>query len=228
MIQSRNNDFSSLQGYDTIIDQETGKKMSVRIATGEVVDAITATVPVGTVWITPEAMELIRERKEKQRAFFEKQDACKPLGSYIFVSTELSNSELKPATLARLVFLSTYVRYETNELYRTQRKLINIDDLPEVMRMSFSSVHRFMKEVCPQYIHILLDVLVTDKLQLRHRFMLFQVIEKGSGVIIVPLCGSGAEPPQITFHLKFFQTISCQHKKSPFHGCPQKGDSVGA
>ena len=141
-------DFDTLQGYEHIVDQKTGTTIAVERATGEVFETITVTLPVGTQWITPEAMELIRERKEKQRAFFEKQDACKPLGSYIFVSTELSNSELKPATLARLVFLSTYVRYETNELYRTQRKLMNIDDLPEVMRMSFSSVHRFMKEVC--------------------------------------------------------------------------------
>ena len=36
--------------------------------------------------------------------------------------------------------------------------------------------------------------------------------------------GIWAESSKVAFHLKFFQTVFCQHKKSPFHGCPQKGD----
>ena len=59
-----------------------------------------------------------------------------------------------------------------------------------------------------------------DLLQFSDLQVVFEVSEEEGGVVIVPLGGSGTEPSQVTFHLEFSQTIFCEHKKSPFHGCP--------
>lgn len=52
----------------------------------------------------------------------------------------------------------------------------------------------------------------------------FQKVQEEGSAVVVAFGGSGTEPSKVAFHLKFFQTIACKHKKSPFHGCPQKGD----
>ena len=71
-----------------------------------------------------------------------------------------------------------------------------------------------------EILQILLDVGRTDLLQVSDLQVLLKVREEERSVIVVALCGSGTEPSQVTFHLEFSQTIFCEHKKSPFHGCP--------
>lgn len=78
--------------------------------------------------------------------------------------------------------------------------------------------------VLNEVLQVLFNVGRSDILQFGDLQLVLKVHEEEGSVVIVPLCGSGTEPSQVTFHLEFSQTISCEHKKSPFHGCPQKGD----
>ena len=60
-----------------------------------------------------------------------------------------------------------------------------------------------------QILDILFDVRRANCLQLCQLFVLFQIVKEQCGVVIVAFCGSWTEPSQVTFHLKFFQTVSC-------------------
>lgn len=140
------------EGYDYIPNPETGETMAVSRATGEVSD--TVPVPVGSLIYTPEDLERINERKLKQKEFLERKRSSEELGKFSFMEAGGGGlSTLKPATIARLAYLSTYLRFGTNCLYRTQRTPMCKDDLPEVMHLSVSTVDRFWKEVSPGYLN---------------------------------------------------------------------------
>ena len=139
------------EGYEYIPNPETGEVLAVRRATGEACD--TVPVPVGSVVYTPEELERMNERKLKQKEFLERKRSSEELGKFGFMEAgggELST--LKPATIARLVYLSTYLRFGTNCLYRTQRTPMSRDDLQDVLRLSASTVDRFWREVSPGYL----------------------------------------------------------------------------
>ena len=141
------------QGYDYFTDGETGETLCVRRATGEVSNSITLTVPEGTYFKTPEQQEADRQRNEglqkklEQDAIRkEKNDNLEALGKYFFaVCTDFS--ELSDATLARLIYLTTFLTLDDGKLFRTQRTPMTEADLPDVMKLSQSTVDRFMKEV---------------------------------------------------------------------------------
>ena len=140
------------QGYDYFTNGETGETLCVRRATGEVSTGIIITVPEGTYFKTPEQQEADRRRKEglqkkleQDAARKEKNTNLKDLGKYFFaVHTDFS--ELSDAALARLIYLTTFLTLDDGQLFRTQRTPMTEADLTEEMKLSQSTVERFMKE----------------------------------------------------------------------------------
>lgn len=141
------------KGYDYIkVDDGTVK--AVNRYTGEIDDAITVTVPRGTTFLTPQQQEELRNRKERERRrFFAK--TAKGVKFY-FVSRGGELKGMSPETVARLIYLISYIRLEENKqkdnLLMWKRRPMKREDLPSVLSVSPATVTKFWSEVYPDYI----------------------------------------------------------------------------
>ncbi len=145
-------DDTLMQGYDYIIDGESGKTLAVQRSTGEIVDTIFLTVPEGTYFKTPEQQKADQRRNEGLRKKLEQDEAKRAknqtlgkLGRFFFVVCD-SFQDLSDATVARLVFLAAHLGYDGGKLKKTQRTPLYRKDLPALLSLSQSSVDRLMKE----------------------------------------------------------------------------------
>lgn len=142
------------QGYNYFTDSETGKICAIQLSTGEVTDAVTVTLPVGTCWMTPEQQEAANRRKEGLQKKLEheerkrlRNDNLKELGKYFFAACE-DFTGLSDATVARLIFLATFLPVgKEGILCKTERTPMTVKDLPEYMMLSAKTVRAFLKEV---------------------------------------------------------------------------------
>lgn len=140
------------EGYDYGIYPDSGRPFAVSRATGEVTDAITTTVPVGTVFCTPEQQKAIHDRKVQQREFLDRKAILDSFGRFSFLHTAQGFEDVSPETAARLVYLSTFLKWEDGALLVTQRSKMSRDRLQEVLGLSRQTVSRFLDEVSPNYI----------------------------------------------------------------------------
>ena len=135
----------------------------VNLSTGEYRPNVTLNVMEGSQVLSPE--EIGRRRKfwekelERRKAAEEERDnrhrrflwrSRNP--HFIFVSTELGSNGLSSATLTRLLYLGTYLRYESERLWRTERTPLKRSDLPKVMQLSPALISGFWKEVSSKYV----------------------------------------------------------------------------
>ena len=140
-----------MQGYQILEETETGIT-AMNENTGEVETLIPTYIPDGSRIITPEeAIKIYKNReaqKEKELKKYLKNKSEKPLGDYFFAlaDNEADYFTLKPATLARLIYLSTYIGYNSDYLK------IDKEDLQEVMNLDKSTFYRFTKEVGGNYL----------------------------------------------------------------------------
>ncbi len=126
----------------------------MRRSTGEVVDATTAIVPVGSTIFTPEDKERHQRWKERWKERRENAEiVSKELGKFAFVSANQQFEGLSPETTARLIYLSTFLKYNSDGLFRSQRTALTRAHLPELTGLSARTVSRFLDEVCPRYMY---------------------------------------------------------------------------
>lgn len=147
-----------LKGYELVAD-DNGNRAFVDIGTGEVIPAISQYVPAGSITYTPQSQELYRKRKEEAKA---KEDAImrkqysrkinKELGSYYFAEAKDLRGELSPQSITRLIFLATFLRYDSNVLYATERTHLKKSQLPNILHLSEKTFYRFWTEVANKYI----------------------------------------------------------------------------
>ena len=130
---------------------EDGSTYAVNLKTGEVTDAVYALMPPGSAIITPEDFAANNERMRQQREFFLQKQVMGQLGKFCFLVINSSLNRLPPATAARLIYLSSYLRYGMDCLYITQRTPMKVSDLKKVMGLSNATIRRFLEEVCPSY-----------------------------------------------------------------------------
>ena len=138
--------------YTLWLDEETGSWRGIRKSTQEEIDIDVTISPAGSRVITPADIEAANERKAQKRKFLMQKERLDKLGRFYFLAIENGFSEINAATAARLVYLSTFLRYGTNSLYLTKRTQMKKEDLPEVMGMSPTTAFRFFKEVNPTYL----------------------------------------------------------------------------
>lgn len=138
--------------YRIWVDEETGAWRGIRLSTNEEIDLNVFIGPEGSKIKTPSDIEADRALKEQRHNFLERKEKLTRLGKFCFLAIENGFSEISAATAARLVYLSTFLRYGTNNLYRTKRTRMKKKDLPEVMGMSATTAFRFFKEVNPTYL----------------------------------------------------------------------------
>lgn len=123
--------------------------------TGEVEEVAIIVAPVGSRVITPTQQIIIDKRKKKQEKDYlrsKRHGEKKP--QFTGVSTVADFSDLSPANITRLIYLSTYLKYHNSELRSSERRKITKDMLPEILGVGERTVQRFLREVSPSYVQI--------------------------------------------------------------------------
>ncbi len=140
-----------MTGYDYFKD-DAGRNYAVSIATGEVTDAITITLPAGSTVRTPEQQKAYKEYQEKQRKKkYYRRKIMDELGYFYFVLCENQLGRLSVATAARLIYLCSFLDYE-NHFVLSQRRQMRKSDLPSVLGLSTGATFNFWREVNPIYV----------------------------------------------------------------------------
>lgn len=102
--------------------------------------------PKGALVIT----EYDRERRQKQKEtteFNEKvKHNSKKHGGFTFLRIENALTEINPATVGRLAYLSTYMEYGNQLLMRSKNRPMLKNDLPEVLLISRDTANKFYNE----------------------------------------------------------------------------------
>lgn len=140
------------ENYHDLSDPETGKMYRVYEDTGEVAEMIDVTVPAGSIIYTPKQIEAYKKRKAEESRRALKKIANNPLGKFYFVPTHEQFTGVSPLSVTRLIYLSTFIRFESNQLMLTERTPMQRKDLAGVLGVSKATISRFMDEVCPTYI----------------------------------------------------------------------------
>lgn len=137
---------------------EDGRIVAINTRTGEIHRAVNLLTPEGSHVLTPEDQQRNRERKKRQAESQKRRDTSRELGNFYFVKSEQEFPDLSPQTLARLIYLETYIGYadqtdkSRNKLIKTQKTQMRREDLPEVLKVSRSLADEFWNEVSPKYV----------------------------------------------------------------------------
>ena len=140
--------------YYLWLEEETGAWRGKRLSTNEEIDVNVFIGPEGSRIRTPADIEADEKLREQRRNYLAQRAQLRRLGKFCFLAIENGFSEISAATAARLVYLSTFLKYGTNSLYLTKRTQMKKEDLPKVMGMSATTAFRFTKEVIPQYLQV--------------------------------------------------------------------------
>ncbi len=113
-----------------------------------------AHIPYGSIIYTPEEQERYKAEKEaelqKKAKEAERKLWYKNTPKFCFVSAEKLESEVKPETMARLIYLSTFLDY-SGGLKINNKTPMRFSDLAYVLKIGKSSVYSFWKEVDSKY-----------------------------------------------------------------------------
>lgn len=112
---------------------------------------ITTQIELGSIVYTPEQQAAHKRRQEclRQKRWWRKMIG--ELGYFYFLASDNDLDKLSPATVARLIYLSTYLDYQ-NRFMLSQRRQLHKSDLEDVLQLSKGAVFNFWHEVCPLYI----------------------------------------------------------------------------
>lgn len=119
--------------------------------TGEVIPSVDITIPAGSIIITPQDRQSRKKRMEEEIQRKLRRAYKNELGHFYFAHEDCSQN-IKPQTLTRLLFLATYLGYNNNLLYRTERRLLKKSDLPALLKLKSNTFYNFWGEVSGKYI----------------------------------------------------------------------------
>lgn len=122
---------------------------AVNRSTGEVTDAVERKFPVGSTVITPERKKAYNQYTAKNET---KRVINSVLGHFFFIPRDEDFADLLPQTVTRLIYLNTFIDYDTNRLMLSQRTPMRRADLVEVLGISKAAVSQFWKTTSPKYI----------------------------------------------------------------------------
>lgn len=136
------------KGYDEYL-LDDGSITYHDVDSGEDVESELREVPVGSLVLTPKQLATQKAYKERWQKMA---DQKKELGEYVYThSSNGAFGDLSADTIARAAFLSTYVSFGTDELWRTRYKKLFRKELPFIMGLSESTANRFWRDVKDKY-----------------------------------------------------------------------------
>lgn len=119
------------------------------------IDTLTVTIDVGSIIYSPEQQKRYRERKQQEVERLLKQEELKHrrnnIPKFCFVSAEEQENDVRPATMARLVYLATFLDYE-GHLKTNLHKKMKRSDLESVLQLKKSEKYKFWNEVKGIYV----------------------------------------------------------------------------
>ena len=135
--------------YYRSVQDEKGETRFFIDKNGVAIPAVTYIAPAGsTSPITPAVQEQIKKRRLRQ----EREKICRnDKRKYTFVSSDRYN-DISPESAGRLMYLCTYLRYDSNTLYRSRSKAMTKKEMLEVMYLPETTFRRFWKDVKDKYI----------------------------------------------------------------------------
>lgn len=131
------------KGYDYLYTEDG--TIAVDLETGEAADTLDICIPVGSHIITPQAQRHNEEYKRKRAEYLKGKEQADKLGRFNFVQIYNDFEILPPSTRTRLIYLSTYLCYNSKAL-RIRGKPITITNLHEVLGLSPKQTKRFITE----------------------------------------------------------------------------------
>ena len=133
---------------------QISEDLAVDNSTGEIVETVTVVLPVGSKTYTPQQQRAYKERKANEAKCYAMKSSNKELGSFNFVSVDNGFDDLKAATVARLIYLTTFTRQGSSVLFKRTNTPIKYNDLTKLMECSQKTIERFWSEVSPKYMYI--------------------------------------------------------------------------
>lgn len=134
---------------------ESKSNLAVNTTTGEVTEAVTVIIPIGSTIYTPEQKRAYKERKakeaEKERRNYYRRKYPGELGYFYFVMNEHRFGNISAESAVRLLYLCTYLNFE-NEFMISQRQKMKKSDLKSILGLSTGTTFNFWKEVNGTYI----------------------------------------------------------------------------
>lgn len=134
-------------GYEYLDDDH-----SIQRSTGEIVKAGWVHLPSGTIAYTPEQQEIYKEKKEAERQKELRRCTNNPLGSFLFADADHRYTDISPQTMARLIYVSTFLPYGERELKGNKGAPMTKRDIKRVTKLSEATFFRFWNEVNGKYL----------------------------------------------------------------------------
>lgn len=135
--------------YEYVTLEETGEVVAIDEDTGEVLNTVVIQAPVGTVAYTPAQQREYKERKEKELVAALRRNRNK---KFAFVNAQYHYKDISPQSAGRLMFLSTFLGYNSNVLSKTQKTKMKKEDLPQIMRLPKTTFSNFWEDVYGKYL----------------------------------------------------------------------------
>lgn len=134
-------------GYEYLDDHHV-----IQRSTGEIVSAGWVHLPAGTIAYTPEQQEIYRNKKEMEQRQAIMRHNNAPLGSFFFADADHCYSDISPQTMARLIYVSTFLPYGERELRSRKNTPMTKGDVKRVTKLSEATFFRFWNEVIGKYL----------------------------------------------------------------------------
>lgn len=134
------------KGYKVLDEQHV-----VNRKTGEISEYTAVAMPCdGSNFQTMEDKKRKRIAQQKRQEQEMKRNRCEE--TYYFVNRETCFEDVSPAAVTKLIYLSTYMRYDGNCLMLSQRKAMKREDIAGLLGISNRAYYDFWNEVCPVYV----------------------------------------------------------------------------
>ena len=139
---------TEIQRYEYFTD-DNGITKAVQTSTGEVFEMKTVTVPIGTKIYTPQQQKIYADKKQTEQL---KKQALSDLGHFCFIYGSNIYKEISPSSVTRLVYICTFLKYNSDSLMKTRTTPMKSVDLPKILNINKSTASRFYNEVSPKFI----------------------------------------------------------------------------
>lgn len=136
-----------IRGYEYLDDEHLVKK-----STGEVVKQLCLLVPNDTIAYTPEQQRAYKIRKEREQRLNTIKRESSPLGRFVFTDVNQNYNDISPQSMARLVYLSTFLPYNQQVLRGHNGAPITKENAQERLNLSKNTFYRFWREVHEKYL----------------------------------------------------------------------------